>query len=66
MLSRLRRLAPFAQGLLGILVGLALWFSLSWLHARYTEFVVMRQVIANTIEAQQKAQQTAQPPQEAP
>lgn len=56
-LTRLRALAPFAQGLLGAVLILLLYLAGSWTVARYSEFVVMRSVVTQIIE-QAKAAQT--------
>jgi hypothetical protein len=53
------RATPYIKGLAGMLVGLAIWTGGAWVIARYEEFKVMRQVVANTIQIQQQQQAQA-------
>lgn len=54
-LKYLRTLAPFAQGLAGAALILALYLGGTWTAHRWQEFKVMRSVISQLLEQSQKA-----------
>lgn len=56
------RLAPWLQGFLGCLLALAIYLAVSWVSERYREFIVMRSVVGQIIQANQKASPPVSPP----